>query len=1247
MDTTMNTPTDLIVHAYDWITKDKYDDDGHLAIHCWALDRDSVPHLLRFKDFPAFCYVELPLFVRNRRYTWTNGSATSFVNKLSGMLGEDAPINFRFSHEKKLYYYSGDRKYPMIRLCFNTLSAMNHCANILQNALKTDDWGFIKCNVWENDIDVVRKLLTVRNVRYSQWFTIKAHKVEPELRISTIENEYLVEWDTMEAINTEESKRWTTKPKVLAFDIETYSNNHRAMPDKYNALHVAYMISCIYQRYNEPDTRKRYAIIIGDCNQIPEERLSNCELIKVNSECELVEAFGKVVNEVDPEIVTGYNILGYDYPYLDYRIKRWLKNWPCMGRIDGEVSEIISKSWKSDAYGYQSINIINMEGRISIDLLPIIKRDHKLDQYNLNFVSNKFIGKSKHDISAVEMFKIYEELRKAMTDINSSNDELETNPALANDEDYLTKRAELEQELERAKQRTTEVMEYCIQDSELVIELMEKLNIWVGLTEMSSIVGTSIVQLFTRGQQVRCVSQLYDLAARQGYVLDKRDTPGFKFTGGAVYDPIPGLYDDVLCLDFSSLYPSIMMAYNICYTTLVPPELMDLIPDDQCHVISFTQDEADNKTVDDEEDYEDILEEVVSSIKKDKIIKVNYKFKFYKGQEGLLPRLVRLLVVERRAVVKQVGQLKADLKTLEKIYDIRGLLEMYLIDNKLESIEFLEEQVKNLCKSNPPAEPEVILAAKRLLSVAQLFNLEYIQNKHKDVVLNDESKLAELAQLELQIAQSKDDRDTLLNILAEFQKLDNERAKIINNTKLLIITLDKRQLALKVSANSFFGFLGVHTGGKMPLIEGAMSITAKGRELIGQVREYIETKYQGIQIYGDTDSVMVSLPHIKSSKDCNYWGKRLAEEISGIKPGDTDCDGVLWENGRQGLFPPPLAMEFEKAMRLLCLKKKKYASLLIGKNGEFKKEEICDKFGNVIGETLTILKKGIILARRDNCKFLRKIYTKILNLILNKGSLLEAINLLVDSVQDLLNGKVPIEDLVIIRELGANYKSNSYFLKVFADNLRRAGKIVNPGDRLDFLIVNNPSAKLLGDKMRLTEQYISSLSTDSPETIDYNYYIEKILMNPINQLFEVGFKDILYNLHYFYYRPNNRCKPIHLDRPVQIILKLREKGYDLEVFKAAIDFNYNKVINEPKIVPNKVLKLNIIPNNTSPPKSVATTTPPKTPPKTPRLNIITNNIPPTSPVLGKAPTSPGLTIPRVAIRSTPTSPNPHRTIVLT
>jgi len=1515
----------LSVHAYDWTVRDVYGDDDHVAIHCWSLDRESKPHLLRFTDFPSFCHVELPMFVRNRAYTWRPASVETFMRSLSERVGSNAPTRYTFKMAKKTYYFRGERKFPMLQLCFSNLRAMQHCSRLLENPLKTDEWGFIKCNVWEDSISIVRKMLTVRDVKYSQWFRVTGHRVEPELRISTLEHEYIAEWDTMVAIPMEECKGWNTQPGVLALDIECYSNNHRAMCDKYDALHVAYMISCVYQRYRDITSRRRYGIIIGDCNHIPPEKLANCEIIQVTSEYEMVQALNDVIHRTDPEIITGYNILSFDYPYLDHRVKRKLNTWPSMGRIVGEASHMTSKTWKSGAYGHQSINILHMEGRISIDLLPIVKRDYKLDKYDLNTVCKHFIGKSKHDVTAPEMFVIYEDVRNTLTVLVAILQEEQNNPDLSLNPEFIRRKQIAQDGFDSAKENITRVMEYCIQDSELVIELMEKLNIWIGLVEMSNIVGTTIVELFTRGQQVRCLSQLYDLAARMGFILDKRDTPGFKFAGGFVYEPIPGLYDNIICLDFASLYPSIIMAYNICYTTLVPPELEDLIPDADCNIIEFDQDELEG-TFNDEEEDEEALKELTDKPKKGKIVKRHYRFKFYKKQEGLLPKLVKQLVAERRAVNKQLNQFKEELKGLEKTEIIRDKLQNYIANINQRSNDPILTREEFMARYPPPSELDN--TKPHILGLRESKYEEYIRRGHDIINLAEYRKtyeqsvgahpeLIELARLDLEVATLKHDRnvDGLNIVLIRLNESQTGRVERIEPIKLLIIVLDKRQLAIKVSANSFFGFLGVHTGGKMPLIEGAMSITAKGRELIGIVREYIETRYKGKQIYGDTDSIRGHTPaliryasgainyvqikdlipltpvshtkeyhdltkhglevwtdngwskitylmrhktlkkqyrvvthtgivdvtedhsllnehkqevtpndvavgtrllhrdlpniqyqdpdmdeekawvwgffmaegscgsyqydnatknvwaisnqnqdllnkaqrimrrteqshdfvidpcmrssnvdklsvrgnkleefvskynqlfytersttmrqnaatdngirfkkvpsqilmatdnikqaflqgwydgdgsktegnsrrfdikgqigaaglfyiasaigykvsintrtdkeeiyrctltksgqrrdtdkikkiiplgssledvfdletenhhfgagigrmivhnsvmmdlNIKNANECNYWGLRLSQEISGIGKGGKDCDDVVWPDGRPGLFPPPLAIEFEKAMRLLCIKKKKYAAFLIAKDGSYKTEEVKDREGNVTGTRRCMLKKGIVLARRDNCIFLRKTYTQILDTIMNGGSLDVAINILVDAIQNLLDGKVPYEDLVIIRELGANYKSDSYFMKVFSDDLKKAGKIVNPGDRLDFVIVEDPTATLLGHKMRLTEQYIERLKSPNPERIDYNYYIEKALMNPINQLFEVGFKDIISKMMHVSYRPTNRHKIIYLDRPVQIILKMRERGYDLKVFKDAVAYNLAKLNNVPFVVP--------------------------------------------------------------------------------
>jgi intein/homing endonuclease len=230
---------------------------------------------------------------------------------------------------------------------------------------------------------------------------------------------------------------------------------------------------------------------------------------------------------------------------------------------------------------------------------------------------------------------------------------------------------------------------------------------------------------------------------------------------------------------------------------------------------------------------------------------------------------------------------------------------------------------------------------------------------------------------------------------------------------------------------------------------------------------------------------------------------------------------------------------------------------------------------------------GIVV---HNCPLLRKTYTRILEMIMHRCDIDVALAVLVDAIQDLLDGKVPVEDLVTIRELGANYKSDSFFMKVFSDNLKKAGKLVNPGDRLDFVIVQDPNAKLLGDKMRLLEQYYDSLETEHPERIDYDYYISKALMNPINQLFEVGFKDIIPKLN-IGYKPSSRHKPIYLDRPVHMILKMREHNIDIQKLK----IDTHRIVQQLKQPPR--LTLNVISD------------PPPQPPNDPPLDASINSTP--------------------------------------
>ena len=298
------------------------------------------------------------------------------------------------------------------------------------------------------------------------------------------------------------------------------------------------------------------------------------------------------------------------------------------------------------------------------------------------------------------------------------------------------------------------------------------------------------------------------------------------------------------------------------------------------------------------------------------------------------------------------------------------------------------------------------------------------------------------------------------------------------------------------------------------------------------------------------NSCMVALPCIQDRSECNYWGERLSVEISGT-PEERDAEGNITKAAVPGLFPPPLRMEFEKAMRMLCLKKKKYASYLIDKNGKF-------KYDPVTGLPM-ILKRGIVLARRDNCHYLRDVYSRLLVTVLDRKPFAEALDILFEAVINLMEGRVDYRKLLVTRELGANYKDENYFMKVFADDLRLAEKPVNPGDRLEFLIVEMPGVKHLGHRLRLTEQYLEALAAGEELRVDNKYYLEKVLKNPIDQLISVGYQEDLAKLQWINYTPPRCRKPITLDNLIGMICKILEEGHSLHEFRAEL----MRAINTP------------------------------------------------------------------------------------
>lgn len=981
---------------YDWT----YQNDPvsrDIIIYSWCLNRESQSCLVKFTKFSVMCHLELPQKINDLVVTWNTMNISFICDWICKTLKTRAPTSSVRVNKFKMYYYRGpDDKRTFLKLYFKNHDDMLNFHYLLKKGPQSvPNVGLLDLKIWEYDISPIRKFMSQKRCEFSQWFTldklasdrlIEAPLIEVPLnkKVSTCVHEYECNWNALHPIDNKVSQTWKLKPGILAIDIETYTDNHKAMPNPFKSNHVVYMISCIYQRLYEPESLKRIALIFGQCEDIP-----GSEVIRVNSELELIRALEQVIRDTDPEILTGYNISGYDYQYLQNRLDLILENWDISGRLLNVKSEMKTKTLRSKNFGTSKVTDFKVPGRINIDMYSVIKQSRKLDTYKLDFVASLLLGKNKHDVKPHVMFEIYEQCLR----VNAREKEV----------------SKIEKDF--AIKEMTRVMEYCIQDSVLVIELFVKCGTWMDILQSSSILGITISSILTEGQQVKCVSQIYHECYLNDIVMDHMETrEDFEYEGGFVGEPIKGYRRNIICLDFTSMYPSIMQAENISYETLVDPSYD--VPDEDCHIYNIDSKEFEDsigpsEPTEIDAPFSDLDSGKSKSPKPDPKHKV-YSFKFVKKhlRVGIIPKIVERLVGERSLIRKRM---------------------------KTETDPFI---------------------------------------------------------LDL---------------------------------------LDKRQNIMKISANSVYGFLGAY---KLPLKQGAMAITDRGRRLIKTVNEYLLKHYDAIIVYNDTDSVFVDMK-ITDQTEVESIGRKLAEEIT-------------------MLFPPPLKIEYEKGMRIILLKKKMYSFFEIKKGVYLESEE-------------DIKQKGIVTAKRDGSKWMKNMYHQCLYSILREKPFMETMDIIYSNITKLFNDQVDPMNLVSINEMGSSYKSEGAVMKVFSDNLKREGTVVNAGDRLQFIIIDKPEHNKVGHRMMLYEHF---LDCDVKPKIDKFYYLGRA-KSAMETLMTVAYKKDFDSLNHLTYTGLGKRKKIKMEEFFDI-LELLIRDNKTKTIEEIIGI-FKNVLKIPKI--NIVTKL--------------------------------------------------------------------------
>lgn len=1036
--------------SYSWYLDEKQTE--MTVIRVYGLDKNNNTICLHIKDFKPWVYVELPSnrdWSEMQRYTIAKHLQSICKDKF-GNYCPPYEIDYKVSLEK-LYGANPDKieftrkKFPLIKLYFNHTNDIQNLSYKLYNPIRVDGInGTIRLKLHENQAGAILKLNSITNVPPSGWLKFKGSRLPTPTTFC--KEEYEVSWKN---IYSNPENRSVARPLVMAFDLEVNSSIVTTMPDFRREDDKIFQISvCFLRQGQKLETVEKYLLSLGN----PEQKIvgEEVKIIAFKSEVNLIKAFVDLVQERQPNIMCGFNIFGFDIPYLMDRCdSRRISELKYMGMTKGRASQERKIKWSSSAYKNQEFRFLDIEGRIFVDILPLARRDYRLSNYTLKNVALEVLKSAVKDpLDHKAIFKCY---RIGITD-----------------------------KTERGQQYMGVVGKYCVQDSNLVLHLFEKMTVWIGLCEMSKVTNTSIIDLFTRGQQLKVFSQVYKVCLQHG-ILVQRDAYAVNetdhYVGATVFPPIPGIYQKVLPFDFTSLYPTTIIAYNICWSTFVEDEN---VPDEKCHVMEWED------HIGCEHDPKEMRKKELGKI----IGSFDMKMKEYRTARE--EEAAEVKGVENKKMVKKGWN--------DKIEEIKEECRPY------------REERSQLTKS------------KNKNIICQKRKFRWLKTKEVNGEVLGRGVLPSILSklLDSRAAAKKE----MKAIKKQMEECKDEKEK--HELSVYHDVLDQRQNALKVSANSGYGITGVRKG-LLPFMPAAMCTTFMGRKAVVKAAEIIQKEYGGVLVYGDTDSNYISFPKLQTARECWDYASSVAKKVSETFPKPM---GLAYEEKIYWRF---FILTKKRYMSLGCDPDGKVHTKISKKGVLLQRRDnspyIRQIYEQVVMKTFKI----------DDYKSQKDQYEDVINTVLtdfnklcSRGYTYEQfiITKSVGDIGDLVPylGKDKKEKecfkvgdykvkLLPDDENKKKYEmerkdcltEKEYYLRCtpahvqLAQHMRERGKIVPAGSRLEYVVTTKGGLKAPQYEKIESADYFKAHSRAL--SIDYLYYLD-LLINPLDQVMNVAFKDV-------------------------------------------------------------------------------------------------------------------------------------------
>ena len=624
----------------------KSNDIGSYIIHTFGRTLDGQSVYMKIINFTPHFYIKLPL-------AWSKMEATNNIKKMYTYLTSDLNrkvwakfrstlLSMDLVERMSAEGFTNEKQFLFARLIFNNMVGMNKFRYMLEEStiyIPGVTTKPIKFTTFEANLSPMLRCFHIKKISGCAWVSIsnymKIDKDEDKDSYCTIE--LRVDWRNINII----TRTQNAPLRIMSFDIECFSSDSGFPQARRNGDKII-QIGSTYTYLGESNPYRQHIVCLNETS-----KLDNIIVESYETERDMIIGW---INELilsDCDIITGYNIFFFDEAYIYER---------CLEQLNliGEISKISKlknfncnfRDFKlaSSALGENRIRMFNTPGRIHIDLMKDVQKNHKLSCYKLDFVASSFIRdmitsiKIKDDMmvlycNGVSDINIgdYIHIEYALDFISDmignkymivevDNSLLTLTIKITSElREFIEKEEYSEWLIQPIKERKFKlywcqakddvdvkqifkcfkgspddraiVAKYCIKDCKLVNLLMDKLNVVTNNIEMSNVCFVPMSFLFTRGQTIKLFSLVLKEFRENGYlfpVLKKPDDKLPSYEGAIVFEPEAKLELEALAVnDYASLYPSSIIEMNMSIETKVKTSIYDNIPNVKYYNANF------------------------------------------------------------------------------------------------------------------------------------------------------------------------------------------------------------------------------------------------------------------------------------------------------------------------------------------------------------------------------------------------------------------------------------------------------------------------------------------------------------------------------------------------------------------------------------------------------------------------------------------------------------------------------------